>query len=319
MTTVAEPKRPYTSRWKSAGNFEPKLTERHIEAFKLLTRYTYLPAPYFPAFLGGHKDSWQEALRHLTGAGYLDRPKQQRQHYNANYRPLVYALGTRGLYALIERGVECEKPHARRSFGHELMTSELMASFELGARESTVRLITWQDILKSESLPETTRRSTKPFRIPITVMLDGKRDERHIEADGQPFGIQRIIDERRVHYFCPGIEADCGTEPVDTSDFERSSIFKKFVLYEAVYAEGIHRSHFGFPSLFVPVITTNKARMHSMMDLLKRITAGRGSTIFLFKTFPAFTSFEKPRPPSGHMLTDDWQRLGYPPFNFLTS
>jgi hypothetical protein len=56
-----------------------------------------------------------------------------------------------------------------------------------------------------------------------------------------------------------------------------------------------------------------------MMEVLKRITGGNGSKIFLFKTFPAFTSFEKPHPPSGHMLTDDWQRVGYPPFNFLTS
>ena len=49
------------------------------------------------------------------------------------------------------------------------------------------------------------------------------------------------------------------------------------------------------------------------------MTRGAGSKTILFKTFPALTSFEKPRPPSGHMLTEDWQRVGHPPFNFLSS
>src|SRR6266851_3125741 len=271
MITAVESKRSYTSRWKPKGDYDPHLTERHIEAFKLLTRYTYLPAPYFPTFLGGHRDSWQEALRRLTGAGYLDRPKQQRQHYNANYRPLVYALADRGLNALRERGVECERPRARRNFAHELMTSELMASIELGAREGAM-LITWPDILVSESLPEKTRCSSRPFHIPVTITVDGNKHDTHIAADGAPFGIERVIDGRSVYFFCPGIEADCGTEPVDTSDIARSSIFKKFMLYEAIYAEQIHRSHFGFPSFYVPVITTNNVRMQSMMEVLKRIT-----------------------------------------------
>jgi hypothetical protein len=69
----------------------------------------------------------------------------------------------------------------------------------------------------------------------------------------------------------------------------------------------------------VPIITTTEIRAQSMMDVLKRVTGGKGSNIFLFKTFPAFTSFEKPPPPSGRMLTEDWQRVGNPPFNFLTS
>ena len=56
-----------------------------------------------------------------------------------------------------------------------------------------------------------------------------------------------------------------------------------------------------------------------MMKLLDRLTRGAGSKTILFKTFPALTSFEKPWPPSGHILTESWQRVGYQPFNFLTS
>jgi hypothetical protein len=198
------------------------------------------------------------------------------------------------------------------------MVSQIMASFELGARERNAHLITWDDIFRSESLPEATRQSSKPYQIPVSITVDRQLLDTHIAADGQPFGIARVVDGGRGYFFFPGIEADCATEPVGASDFARSSIYKKFVLYLAIEAQGVHRSHFGFPNFCVPIITTNENRAQSMIELLKRITGGRGSKIFLFKTFPAFTSFEKPLPPSGRMLTEDWQRAGYPPFNFLT-
>jgi len=55
-----------------------------------------------------------------------------------------------------------------------------------------------------------------------------------------------------------------------------------------------------------------------MMQLLEKFTEGRGSKMFLFKTFPAFTSFDTPPKPSGHMLTEPWYRAGHSPL-FLIS
>ena len=297
------------------------MSPHDIAIFAVLARYRYLPADYIHALVGGNFKHLIHRLNVLSREPnlFVDRPQQQRANANANHRPLIYELDERGIRVLQERGFEYQRTRSPASFAHELMVCQIMASFELGARATDVRLITWHDILRSQRLPETTRRSPKPFHIPVTVTVDGQRLDTHVAADGHPFGVARSIDGRPAYYFCPGIEADCGTEPVDASDFARSSIYKKFVLYLAVEAQGIHRSHFGFPNFYVPVITTNETRARSMMDVLSRITGGTGSKIFLFKTFPAFTSFEKPRPPSGHMLTEDWQRVGHPPFNFLSS
>jgi len=186
------------------------------------------------------------------------------------------------------------------------------------ARPARASLI-WSDILQSEKLPEATRRSPKPYAIPVAVTIDGQMHATHAVADGEPFGIARSLRDGMAYFFCPGIEAHCGTEPVDASDFQRSSLFKKFVLYLAIEAQAVHRAHFGFPNLFVPIVTTNPVRLASMMRLLERITGGAGSQHILFKTFPAFTSSEKPPPPSGRMLTEDWARVGHPLFNFLRS
>ncbi len=238
---------------------------------------------------------------------------------SANHRRLIYELAEKGWRVMQERGVLRERSRAPSNFAHELMTCELMASLELGARETGTRLITWSDILQSKSLPDATRDAAKPYQIPVTVTIDGAVTETHVDADGEPFGIARSGSGATVFFFCPGIEADCGTEPIDASDFQRSSLYKKFLLYLAIEAQQIYRSHFGFPNLYVPIVTTNAARLASMMKLLDRLTRGAGSKTILFKTFPALTSFEKPWPPSGHMLTEDWQRVGHPPFNFLSS
>jgi hypothetical protein len=50
------------------------------------------------------------------------------------------------------------------------------------------------------------------------------------------------------------------------------------------------------------------------MQLLDRMTGGQGSKMFLFKTFPSFTSAEAPPPPDGRVLVEPWQRVGFPPF-----
>lgn len=329
LTTPAAARRRRASRWDDVpildARGKPKtavLTKRDFETIiKPLARYRYLPADYLHALTGGSLDYLVSRLALLSRQPncFLQRPPQQRANASANCRRLIYELTGRGICVLQEHGLTVQRQRSPANFAHELMTCELMASVELGTIVAGIRLIGWQDILQSANMPNSTRALAKPYAIPVTVTHDGKVHAANVVADGEPFGIARPQEHGSVYFFCPGIEADCGTEPVDASDFERSSLYRKFVLYLAIEQQQIYRSHFGFPNLYVPFITANTARQASMMKLLERITSGIGSKNILFKIFPVFTSFEKPRAPSGHMLTEDWQRVGHPPFNFLTS
>jgi hypothetical protein len=177
-----------------------------------------------------------------------------------------------------------------------------------------IRLISWSEILASDHTPRTTRESTTPATIRVSYSVRSETLTHDVMADARPFGLERAIEGKRSYLFFPGIEADCGTEPIAAGDFDRASIVKKFVAYTAIAEQGIFRSHFGFPNFFVPFITTNSARLRSMVALLDRLTGGRGSKMFLFKTFPSFASPEKPPAANGHMLTEPWHRAGFPPF-----
>lgn len=291
-------------------------TDRDIEIFKLLVRFRYLPSDYIHAFVGGSEKALIHRLNLLCRKPnlYLARPQQQRQNADANYRHLVYELDERGAKLLRDRGSPFLSKSYHHNFAHELMVALITASIELGTKDNAnIRLITWPEILASDNLPQTTRASPKPESIRVSYSLRGEMRTDAITADARPFGLERTIAGKRSYLFFPGIEADCGTEPIDAGDPGRSSILKKFSAYTAIAEQGVHRTHFGFPNFFVPFVTTSAPRLRSMMELLDRLTAGSGSKIIVFKTFPSFTSPEKPPAPSGHMLTAPWQRVGFPP------
>jgi Replication-relaxation len=270
------------------------------------------------AFVGGSMSALSRRLNFLSRKPnlYLARPHQQRATADANYRHLIYELDEHGSRVLRERGLSFLPKSYHRNFAHELMVSQITASFELGTRERTnVRLITWPEILANPSTPEATRQSPTAASIPVTFSGNGEQHSMHVNADARPFGIERVIDSSRTYLFFPGLEADCGTEPVAAGGFERSSIARKFAAYIAIAEQGIYRSHFGFPNFFVPLIAPTRVRMESTMALLQRMTGGRGSKMFLFKTFPVLSSAEKAPKADGHMLTEPWLRAGFEPFN----
>lgn len=293
-------------------------TDRDLEIFKLLARYRYLPADFIQAFIGGGAQGLRRRLNFLSRKPnlYLNRPHQQYQRANANHRHTVYELDERGARCLEEHGMPAPAKTRSRAFAHEFMVAQIMASIELGTLANPdIRLINWAEILTHPSTPSTTKSSRRQG-IPVAFQHRRQAYKTKVCADAEPFGLERISLGNSTYLFFPGIEADCGTEPIDTSDIERSSIYKKFLAYLAVAEQILYRSHFGFPNFFVPFITTHTVRMRSMMALLDRITDGQGSKMFLFKTFPHFAAPDPTPLADGHMLTREWHRVGFEPFRF---
>ena len=148
----------------------------------------------------------------------------------------------------------------------------------------------------------------------LTFERDGQVET--LASDWRPFVVERAAGSKS-YAFVFGFEADCGTEPLDSADAERTSICNKFIAYLSALDQDAPRSHFGATTFLIPFVTTTRARMHSMMELLERLGPGALSKRFLFKHIPALTSFERPAPATGHMLLEPWQRAGFEPFSFV--
>lgn len=313
--------RARNSRWDREPKLSDKgtpvvarLTEDDIAIFKVLGRYRYLPTDYLAALTGRSLPALQARLEILCRKPncYINRPHQQRGNADANTRRLIYELDDKGADELRKRGLIYSRKKYLHNFAHELMACTIAASFEIGAKTCpSVQIMWWHQLMDSPQMPAATKQLTNP-----QVLLysgDGRQDE--VASDWRPFVIERNY-ESRSFIFVFGFEADCGTEPIDTADFERSAIRNKLVAYLTALQHDVPRQRYGATTFMVPFITTTEARMRSMMALLESLHAGPLGKRFLFKHVPSFTSFEKPAPAAGHMLTEPWHRAGFDPFSF---
>jgi hypothetical protein len=302
----------FNSRWSRDPKLNERgkpsityLTEDDISLFKLLARYRYLPIDYIAALDRRKLMSlqWRLGLLHRSPNEYVNRPEQQREHADSNYRRLIYELDDRGRHELVNRGMVAPKKKYHYNFSHELMECLIAASFEIGTKEHPeIQIIRWQDILASDKVPKRTRELREPRAIPF---INPKGEQETVLADWEPFALKT----QSGFVFLPGFEADCGTEPINASNDERSSIRAKFVAYLSVLEQQTYRSHFGASTFMVPFITNSEVRMRSMMALLERMQPGKHASRFIFKHIPGFLSREV-APPTGHMLTEPWQRVG---------
>ena len=293
-----------------------RLSADDLEVLKLLGRYRYLPSDYLAALTGRSVPALQARLEILCRKPncYISRPHQQRANAGANTRRLVYELDDRGAGELRAHGIGHSRKKNLHNFVHELMSCTIAASFEIGTKLSnTLRLITWHQLLESPQMPSSSKVLENPQA--ITFQREGRRDS--VVSDWRPFVIERSL-ATKSYAFVFGFEADCGTEPIDSFDGERSSIRNKFSAYLEVLRQDVPRTHFGATTFLVPFITTTPARMKSMMALLERMQPGALGKRFLFKHIPGFTSFERPALANGHMLFEPWERVGFEPFCFAT-
>ena len=315
------PSKPRNSRWdrepKLSRSGKPviaRLSEDDITVFKLLAHYRYLPSDYLAALTGRSLPALQARLEILCRKPncYINRPHQQRDNADANARRLIYELDDKGADEIANRGIIYLRRKHLRNFAHELMACIIAASFEIGTKTSPgIRIIGWDELIDSSQMPAATKQLTNP-----QVLLfsgDGKQEE--IASDWRPFVIERNF-QSKSYFFVFGFEADCGTEPIDTADSERSAIRNKFIAYLTALEHDVPRQRYGATTFMIPFITTTQARMRSMIALLERLRPGPLAKRFLFKHTPSFTSFDKPAPATGHMLTEPWHRAGFDPFRF---
>jgi hypothetical protein len=313
--------RARNSRWnreqkldKAGRPIVARLSEDDLLILELLGRYRYLPSDYIAALTGRSLPALQARLQILYRKpnAYINRPSQQRANADANTRRLIYELDDKGTDELRSRGLLYSRKKYLRHFAHELMACMIAASFEIGAKTSNcLRIIAWQELIDSPQMPVATKQLASPQV--ISYERDGRIES--LASDWRPFVVERNLGSKSFA-FVFGFEADCGTEPIDTVDAERTSIRNKFVAYLQALEQDVPRRHFGATTFLIPIITTTRTRMISMIELLERLRPGALGKRFLFKHVPSFTSFEKPPAATGHILLEPWERAGFEPFSF---
>jgi hypothetical protein len=203
---------------------------------------------------------------------------------------MVYALADRGARLLIERdgvtfaNVEWSRKNreAGRPFiEHQIEIVNFSVALQRGARERPDAVLMAASEMNAAS-PQSAPRAQASFPLRAKLSQRGVTREIGIVPD-LVFGL-RLADGRRRNFM---VEIDRGTMPIVRSDIEQTSFARKMRVYLTAHAAKQHEHQFGWDNFRVVTITTNRLRIDSMIDALRKIRVARsvGAGLFWFSTF----------------------------------
>jgi hypothetical protein len=255
-----------------------RLTIRDYEIICLIHRHRFLRSSQVVSLMNNSKQGLQRRLHLLYHHGYLERPRAQLDYYHLpGSRHIVYGIGNRGATLLRQEGIsvfplrwsEKNRGVGRIYLEHALFVSDFMVAIELACRKTGIRLLNSDELPMPDGMDALFRwkvnisPSLKLGTIPDRVFALDFPDE-----DG---------DYKRSFFF---LEADRGTMPVMRENLSQSSFYRKLLGYEATWAQGIHRTRFGFNRFRVLTVTTSQDRVQSLVEACSRLKSGHG--LFLF-------------------------------------
>jgi hypothetical protein len=199
---------------------------------------------------------------------------------------MVYALADRGALLLATSGFESpnrtisrNNRRAGRPFiEHQLEIAEFYVALELAVRRNRdIRLTHSEELILG--FPEATRRKPNPLALRATFAHESGPHEIGIIPD-LVFGIRFPDGSRR----CFMVEIDRGTMPITRSDMSQTSFERKMAGYLNAYAARLHEQQFGWREFRVLTVTTDRCRLGSIMDTLRRLDVPQspGAALFWF-------------------------------------
>jgi hypothetical protein len=277
----------------------------------VLQRYRYLPSHYVATLAGLSYTYCKSTLfPRLFHERLVFCPPEGMQSYNARYRHRIMAITEQGENFLRENGRYIHRQKTKEPFRHKFMGELARASFELAAFEVPYLSIMWgKDILKNPHCPQSTRDDPEPFAIPV----NGGR----LKPDDQMMGYRYKRPGNKPIYIFFLREDDRDTEPLEARNAFRSSLARRFDSYLELERQGICKTRYGVGACLFLFLTINTERMRSMMQLTLKLTDGKGSRQFCFKTVNDFASYEAFPAPTGYMATEPWLRAGHPPLAMI--
>ncbi|MEI9966956.1 MAG: replication-relaxation family protein [Candidatus Moraniibacteriota bacterium] len=158
---------------------------------------------------------------------------------------------------------------------HALLVSEVMVALELACRQSgSIRLISEEELFQEKAI-----EVRSPFQWRVKIQGSGNLGV----VPDRVFALE-FPDEKgknRIHFF---LEADRGTMPVKRRHLYQTSMYRKFLAYEATWSQSIHQKKFGFNRFRVLTVTASATRVKSLVEACAGLKRGHGLYLFADRT-----------------------------------
>ena len=292
-----------------------RLSERDLLWLEKLHQHGPLPTSYLLAYTEALRASGKRQKERLGdlfheentahGGAYLDRPPQQFATLKAGYNQLVHQVAPAGLKALKEAGLMHKTSAHHGPWVHRHMVACTTASIELATlQRPDVSFIPQHQILE---------RAETTLSWPVRIK-DGTSDQL-VRKDLKPdalFGLIYHTDEGDKYRFFV-VEADRGTEPVSSRNWNRKSFERHLAQYVAYITGKAYKEHL---NLTANLLVLNVVPDAERLELMCRQTEMQlGSCSYqLFQTFPEFAAPWRPPEPNHALLGSAWLRVGFSDF-----
>ena len=169
----------------------------------------------------------------VHGGAYLDRPPQQFATLKAGYNQLVYQVAPSGIKALREARLWQPACGHQGPWVHGHMVACVTASIELATLErSNVTFIPQNQILERAG-------AGLSFPVEIRRNMSDQPLRKELKPDALFGLVYHTNDGDKFRFFV--VEADRGTEPVTSRNWNRKSFIRHLLQYEAYIAEEAYK------------------------------------------------------------------------------
>jgi len=238
------------------------------------------------------------------GGPYLCRPHQQFRTIDSRYNELVYDLTPASIAALKENGLWNEEKAKR--FGpwlHSYMVSCITASIELATLD--------RDDLEYIPQSKILERAKTALRFPTKI--NDPDTKQTLTKDLIPdalFGLEYLHHGQKFYRFFL-VEADRGTEPTTSKNFNRKSHLRNLAQYADYIGNDRYKGHLKLTApLLVLNVSADPTKIKKMISVTGE-TSGQGSNSYiLFQLFEEFEEAFKPPKPHAEFLEKAWERAG---------
>ncbi|MEJ6394187.1 hypothetical protein V8J82_13020 [Gymnodinialimonas sp. 2305UL16-5] len=292
-----------------------RLSERDLLWLEKLHQHGPLPTSYLLAYTDALRASEKRQKERLGdlfhedntehGGAYLDRAPQQYATLKAGYNQLVHQVAPAGLKALKDAGLLHEIGGHYGPWVHRHMVACITASIELATlQRPDVSFIPQHQVLE---------RAKTTLSWPVRVK-DATSDQL-VRKDLIPDALFGLIYHThhgdRFRFYV--VEADRGTEPVSSHNWNRKSFERHLAQYKAYVAGEAYKEHL---KLTANVLVLNVVPDAGRLELMRRQTEKQlGSCSYqLFQTFSEFAAPWRPPEPNHALLAGAWLRVGYSDF-----
>jgi protein involved in plasmid replication-relaxation len=238
------------------------------------------------------------------GGPYLCRPHQQFRTIDSRYNELIYDLTPASIAALKENGLWNEEK-AKRSgpWLHSYMVSCITASIELATLDrNDLAYIPQSRII---------RRAGTTLRFPTKIM--DPETNQTFTKDLIPdalFGLEYYHQGKKFYRFFL-VEADRGTEPTTSKNFNRKSHLRNLAQYADYIGNGQYKQHLKLTSpLLVLNVCSDQTKRKKMIAVTRQALGGNGNSYMLFQLFEEFGQVFKPPKPHSEFMEKEWERAG---------